>query len=172
MLFTSHSSRGSLSVIAQDQGRGCLSRDVTMGSHCICAACVCIICEFSCLLRCDGGCICLSVDRGHLTPPSVPFWPSLLTDSLTALPRSALSCQEIGSWEEGRSQAIYLLPSLLLTVSPSAAASPCDSSPHQTGLWALRTPPLPLTYVWWQLLDVVNFGVTSLSPGCALNSLF
>lgn len=75
----------------------------------------------------------------RLTLPSVPFRASLLSDSRTALPCSAVSWQEIGRWEEGRSRGISLSPSLLLTVFLSAAASPGASNLHQTGLWALRT---------------------------------
>ena len=100
MLFTSRSSQGSLSVIAQDQGRGCLSRDVTMGSDCICAACVCVVCEFSCLLRCDGGCICLSVDQGS-SHPSICAILAHFAHRFTHCP-SPLCSELAGDWKLGR----------------------------------------------------------------------
>lgn len=122
-----------------------MSRAETVGYGFVFGSARVSVCGCSCPSTCDGGCTCLPVDRGPLTPPSVLVQASLPSDSLTALPCPAQNRQEVGRWEEGRSQDISLLPSLLLTVCPSAVASPRDPKPHQTGLWALRTPPHSLT---------------------------
>lgn len=57
--------------------------------------------------------------------------PDLFALRFTRRPScSTLSWQEIGRWEKGRSQGTSLLPSVLLTVSPSAVylhRTPCPT---------------------------------------------
>lgn len=148
MLLAFGSSGDCLYVTAQGQGKGkggCLG--VWLWGMALCwVQCVSVFVDSHVSLGVMVVALASLWTGSHLTLPSVPSRACLPSASLIALPCSALSWQEIGRWQEGRSQDISFPPSLRLTVSPSAVASPCDSKPTpQTGLWALRTHPPPLT---------------------------